>query len=288
MKLFSGVPKLLVACLLFFGGGAGLLFACNPTVPPPDCPCIPCPCHIAGGPSIIGLLINWIRSAAGGGLSLGVPLPGPVGCPTCSATWQSPLGVPELTVKNARVRIRDTPIWFDASVGPRFSFEMRYNNLDNRGRTNQVWSMGYKWQHIYACYVETAGNYKLFQTGGGDYYRFAPAGGGAYAEVPGDGIVSSDGAYFMSNSGNNILIRIRGGGAYEFAPDGSGSRYRLIAVRDRLGAALTLNYDANNTLTSIVTASSNVFNFSYSAAGYLTNVLDVAGNRSAVFAYTND
>ena len=41
-----GVPAvvLLAASLLFFGGGAGVLCACEPTIPPPNCPCPDCSC----------------------------------------------------------------------------------------------------------------------------------------------------------------------------------------------------------------------------------------------------
>lgn len=71
--------------------------------------------------------------------------------------------------------------------------------------------------------------------------------------------------------------------------DGEVDYCRLKEVIGADGQALTLHYTAatNATISTIVDADGNSYTFSYNALGLLTNVLDVAGNRSAAFAYTN-
>ena len=165
---------------------------------------------------------------------------------------------------------------------------MFYDSLDDRPLTN---STGCKWQHSYEMYVESVSGEQHLHVGGGRYYRFVPDGAGGYVERHGPGVNAKGGKFFMEKktvgSQTNVVVYVRRGGHYEFEPDGSGSRYRLIAVADRLSDELRLNYGTNNLITNVVTAAGNVFEFAYSGSGFLTNIHDVACNRNTRFAYTN-
>lgn len=239
------------------GGAAGD----NPALPVPGgIRCVRAPCEVS----------------AGGGAPAGG------GCKSCGS-----LGVPKLSVWGLEVFVLDTPIWLNTPKGPAFHFELAFDSLDGRSRTNMAWATGYRWQQTYACAIETAGSVRTLRVGGNRCYTFTPDGHGGYTESQSASVAGWGGRYTMVDSGSDVLIYVREGGGYRFEPDGSGTRYRLAAVFDAVGQQLTLGY-ATNRLTTVTTAGSNVFAFSYSATGYLTNVLDTANGRSAVLSYSND
>jgi RHS repeat-associated protein len=198
-------------------------------------------------------------------------------------------GMPGWSVNpvNLNVVVRDTPMWYQAAVGPDFNLEVTYNSQDS---LNQLRPFGNKW-------VSNLTSYALespAQGGPGDVLIVMGDGrGDAYTPITVNGVHT--GGYNPPTQGFNTLAKT---GNFSFdltLEDGTIQRYGvpsamngtsslLLAIIDRHGNTLNLQHDSRGQISSVTTADNKTFTFHYDPAGRVSKVVDPWG-REATFNY---
>jgi RHS repeat-associated protein len=139
----------------------------------------------------------------------------------------------------------------------------------------------FEWQgsNIVAC-LRTAKDWTDQKSHGGCSTCGGSAGSSPSVNPPHAAWHANEGFTFEPDPNASVVFSSIGGTQF--------SKYRLKKVTGPDGLDMTINYNTNDLISSMVSASGNEFDFSYSPSLQLTNILDVTGNRSATFSYSNN
>jgi len=175
-------------------------------------------------------------------------------------------------------------------------FDIEVVRTYNSHRNGTSTGFGFGWTFNYHVYlVKDAGVVSLVE-GDSSVHEFTDIGGGRYSPPPGvhsrliknvDGSFTlwiKDGSkYNFSSAGRLLNIADKNGNHLTFSyTDG-----KLTRVEDGSGLALTLNYNPQNRISSIVDPLSRQIRYDYDVNGNLINVTDVMG-CSTLYFYRGD
>ena len=265
---------------------------CHPP-PPPGCPCE----DDGGGPS----------GGPGGG-------PGG-GCRGCGLMASSGMATWSVSEPHMNLWIKDEPMAYDPPRGPRMSINMIYNQRNNITIDPLTFNFGPMWinQHLGWVTHDGEGNATHYSPGGGKFYSSAGISQankythirssytGPIANPTSWTMTYRDGssetyAYKVTYSGasTRYYLSSRSDGhnnALQLSYTNDAGNIRLISLTDAIGLSTSFEYNATNTFTDnavskITDPFNNVVNLNYNSDGYLTNITDVVGLRSA-FVYDN-
>ncbi|MGC1302357.1 MAG: RHS repeat-associated core domain-containing protein [Caulobacteraceae bacterium] len=251
-------------------GGAGDPNANGPGAPGSSSPAAPqSPAPWANGPNSSGE---------------GEPGDDPGSCPLCA------YNIKESSVS---VSLSDTPVGYVPPIGPSAKVSISYNQReDSQPAVFAFFNVSPKWTLNWLSYVtddptNPGASVTRYMSGGGAfYYTGYNSRTGQFAAQDTDGSV-----LVLANQSMVSYQRQRQDGTVEVyaQSDGSTSYPRnvfLSKVIDPQGNAVTLNYDSQMRLTSLVDAAGRSTNFSYAAPDALlvTQITDPFG-RSAKLTY---
>ncbi len=150
-------------------------------------------------------------------------------------------------------------------------------------RSNQIIQVGDNWQFAapmdsplgygwHSPWFTRAGE-GSYMDGEGNYYVFGKDSSGNYLPHAETGLL-------LKKTASGYEVSKRGGNTSVFNASG-----RLKAIRDKRGNTVTLNYDTDNRLLSVLDVTNReVFTFAYNAEDHISSVTDVAG-RTVSYSY---
>lgn len=207
----------------------------------------------------------------------------PPPCGGCT-TWNVELSVVGL-------QLHDAPVGYSPPVGPAVRFELYYSHRDVlQPQTFSYTNLGPKWTTTWLSYVVDSGNgsVDLYRRGGGDEpYTFENS---ATTSDPGpfsEAVLTEQ--QDASGNATGFTRQLKDGSVETFSL-AQGTQYFMTSVADPQGNAVTVKYDSQTRITSLVDAIGQVTTIDYALASdplKITKVTDPFG-RSATFTYTAD
>lgn len=210
---------------------------------------------------------------------------------TCSCGGMCGYSIKESSVS---ISLSDTPVGYKPPIGPSAKVRITYNQREASQPQNfNFFNVSPKWTVNWLSYVtddpnNAGASVSRYMAGGGAFYYsgYASATGRFAAQF-------DDGSILVRASATPITYRrqLRDGSVEIYArPDGSTSFPRnvfLSQVIDPQGNAITLNYDAQQRLTSLTDATGRQTTFTYAIPGrplLISQITDPFG-RSATLTY---
>ena len=212
----------------------------------------------------------------------------------CQCTGTGGMTTYSFTEMVTSLLLTDTPVGYAPPKGPPVRTQVTYNQREASQPSNfSFYNVSQKWSLNWQTYVEddptNPGNSVMLVQGGGGYETYSgyTTTTGAFAPEVDTGAILSE-----STSGPVTYTRTFPDGSRDVygASNGATSYPRLIFLTkriDRYGNAVTLTYDNQQRLTTIVDATGRSTTFAYGNATFplqVTAVTDPFG-RSAQFAY---
>ncbi|MEW6059526.1 MAG: DUF6531 domain-containing protein [Actinomycetota bacterium] len=153
-------------------------------------------------------------------------------------------------------------------IGVPFEFVRSYNSLDATSGP-----LGPGWTHAYNMTLSSQSGVVTIRQGDGKQFTFTRQNNGSYYGGPGvrSTLQAVEGGYVLT-SHSQI--------AYRFNTQG-----RLVSVKDRNGQGLTLSYDVQGKLSTILDGAGRTVTFAYTDG--LLSSMALAGGRSVSYAYTD-
>lgn len=205
-------------------------------------------------------------------------------------------GLPTYSVnsKNMNFKVKDTPMWWDAPVGPSVYMTLLFNSQDS---LNNFEPFGEKWSFEYVSYLLIApGNTMQLKDGNGRLQEFpAPVGGMpspvvypvTYQSAPGDFRV------LKQTTLHDFTLTHQDGSVYQYgipaAMTGTTSVPLLLSIKDRHNNTLSIVHNANGAITSISHSMlpGESWNLVYGTVGGHSRVIriDDPFDRSCHFSY---
>ncbi|HEY1692882.1 MAG TPA: RHS repeat-associated core domain-containing protein [Polyangiaceae bacterium] len=189
------------------------------------------------------------------------------------------------------LQLHDAPVGYTPPVGPPVFFEVYYSHRDVlQPQTFSYVNLGPKWTTTWLSYVviNGDGSADLYgRGGGGEPYTFSNS---PTVSDPGpfsEAVLTEIGADGGAPTG---LTRQLPDGSVETFSLAQGAQYFMTSVADPQGNAVTVKYDGQMRISSLVDAIGQVTTLSYDLASdplKVTKVTDPFG-RSATFTYTPD
>jgi len=228
---------------------------------------------------------------------------GPITCNDCTIEAR---GSPQASVNAANfdISVEDIPIWHETAVGPSLALEMRFSNFAS---TNARTSFGPKW----SCYwdsqvrvVNSGTNVMTFPSGsvtefvrgpGGDYAPPGALSGVLITNLASMRYEKPDGWCWLyeqseGDAGLYLLTRVWDAWSNTVAVSYTNDRVRRVTqVVPNSGRYIEFSYSGSGTRATNVSteaAAPRSARFTYSANGYLTNVVDMGGFHYS-YLYTN-
>jgi RHS repeat-associated protein len=189
------------------------------------------------------------------------------------------------------LELHDAPVGYTPALGPPVFFQLYYSHRDVlQPQTFSYVNFGPKWTTTWLSYVVDSGNgsVDLYRRGGGDEpYTFDSS-----PTVSDPGPYSQAVLTTQQDSGGNTtgFTRQLKDGSVETFSLAQGTQYFMTSVADPQGNAVTIRYDAQMRISSLVDAVGQVTTITYGLATdplKVTQVTDPFG-RSATFTYTAD
>ncbi|RDH45260.1 RHS repeat-associated core domain-containing protein [Zooshikella ganghwensis] len=191
-------------------------------------------------------------------------------------------GAPVWTVDmvSMNVFMKDIPLWYQAAIGPSVSLQLSYNTQTKHAAT-QVF--GQKWTSNYHSHVHFDGQDKIeVHMPDGAEHTYTKNAEGVF--TPPYNVFNQ----LEKHSDQWVTVTRQSGLAYEYKTiNGAGNNHLwLVAIKDKYGLQLTLNYNEKGQLHTLKDAQNQVTTFVYNEAGYITKVADPFG-REAKFDYND-
>lgn len=203
------------------------------------------------------------------------------------------------------LHLRDTPLFYQPPYGPGVDFEIHYNQRENNAFFGTFANFGPRWSFGWIGWINEEGG-GLPPSGPNDYpvpfTLAAPLGGEiSYAPLSQSPGPATPPEYFRGDYDGSRAVRLAPGSYVITYPDGSSREFAhpvgigserpvlLTRVVDPTGQAVTINYDSNHRITTIVDAANAATAFQYHAT--LPNRiirLTLPDGRWASFDYTTD
>lgn len=219
------------------------------------------------------------------------PQANPPPCGNCPCGGMCGYNIGESSVS---VTLQDSPVGYSPPIGPSAKTQITYNQREDSQPANfSFFNISAKWTLNWLSYVtddptNPGANVSRYIAGGGAYYY--------------TGYQSSTGRFTAQNNDGSILVRATsspisyrrqlGDGSVEIYAQSNGApsyprRIFLSQIIDPQGNALTLNYDVQERLVSIIDAVGRTTTFTYGVAAkplLITQITDPFG-RSATLTY---
>ncbi|RDH41381.1 DUF6531 domain-containing protein [Zooshikella ganghwensis] len=191
-------------------------------------------------------------------------------------------GAPVWTVDmvSMNVFMKDIPLWYQAAIGPSVSLQLSYNTQTKHAAT-QVF--GQKWTSNYHSHVHFDGQDTIeVHMPDGAEHTYTKNAEGVF--TPPYNVFNQ----LEKHSDQWVTVTRQSGLAYEYKTinGASNNHLWLVAIKDKYGLQLTLNYNEKGQLHTLKDAQNQVTTFVYNEAGYITKVADPFG-REAKFDYND-
>jgi RHS repeat-associated protein len=168
-------------------------------------------------------------------------------------------GLPTYSVNpiNMNFKVKDTPMWWDAPVGPSVYMTQLFNSQDS---LNNYAPFGEKWSFEYASYLLiTPGERIQVKDGDGKLETFSAPIGGVPTSIPPSGVVyqspPGDFRVLRQTASQTFVLTKQDGTEYQYgipaAMTGNTSVPLLLKIKDRHDNFLTVVHNRNGAITDI-------------------------------------
>jgi YD repeat-containing protein len=168
-------------------------------------------------------------------------------------------GLPTYSVNpiNMNFKVKDTPMWWDAPVGPSVYMTLLFNSQDS---LNNYAPFGEKWSFEYASYLLiTPGERIQVKDGDGKLEKFSAPIGGVPTPIPPSGVVyqspPGDFRVLKQTASHTFILTGQDGTEYQYgipaAMTGNTSVPLLLKIKDRHENSLSVVHNRNGAVSSI-------------------------------------
>ena len=190
-------------------------------------------------------------------------------CPSCgSPTWR-------ISKNDLTVTVTDTPIWINPVKGPKLAARMTFHP-EHIGESGDF---GWGWRWDFAMNIREYGTgIKIVDpgTGRGSWW-FISNGDGTWDGPP------SAGMTLEQTAGGFTMTKLETGETWTF--DSAG---KLLSWSNRFGETVSLAYDANGKLETVVGADGASLTLTRDFGGRVTQIAESTGGRTATLTYDDD